>query len=116
MVKERRIVPMRQPRSIRWQFAAVFVFFFLLTTALGLFNISQLSSFNRLSNDVAEVWLPTIRALGDLNNYTSDFRAIEGGNLLASDAADIASTEKEMESLDRNIAQAARNFERIPHD
>lgn len=107
---------MRQPRSIRWQFAAVFVFFFLLTTALGLFNISQLSSFNRLSTDVAEVWLPTIRALGDLNNYTSDFRAIEGGNLLASDPSDIAATEKEMESLDRNIAQAARNFERIPHD
>ena len=54
---------MRQPRSIRWQFAAVFLFSFLLTTALGLFSITQLSSFNRLSNDVAEVRLPTIRAL-----------------------------------------------------
>jgi two-component system, OmpR family, sensor kinase len=107
---------MPQPRSIRWQFAAVFVFFFLLTTALGLFNIAQLSSFNRLSTDVAEVWLPTIRALGDLNNYTSDFRAIEGGNLLAPDAADVAATEKEMEQLDRTIAQAARSFERIRHD
>jgi len=108
--------PMPQPRSIRWQFAAVFVFFFLLTAALGLFNIAQLSNFNRLSNDVAEVWLPTIRALGDLNNYTSDFRAIEGGNLLAPAAADVAATEKEMEQLDRSIAQAARYFERIRHD
>src|SRR5215467_2701885 len=107
---------MPQPRSIRWQFAAVFVFFFLLTTALGLFNISQLSSFNRLSDDVAEVWLPTIRALGDLSNYTSDFRAIEGGNLLASEAADVASTESEMVQLDRSIAQAADSFVRIPLD
>src|SRR5581483_11994129 len=49
-------------------------------------------------------WLPTIRALGDLNNYTSDFRAIEGGNLLASDPSDIAATENEMQSLDRHIA------------
>jgi two-component system, OmpR family, sensor kinase len=107
---------MWQPHSVRSRLASVFVFFFLLAGTLGLFSISQLSSFNRLSANVAEVWLPTTRAIGDLNNFTSDFRAIEGSHLLSSDPSEIAATEKEMEELDRLIAQAERSFEQIRHD
>jgi hypothetical protein len=90
--------------------------FFLLVVVLGLFSIWRLSNFNRLSADVAEVWLPNTRVLGDLNNFTSDFRAIEGSNLLSSDPAEIAATEKQMAGLDRSIAEAERGFERIRHD
>ena len=107
---------MRQPRSIRFHLAAVFLFFFLLVVVLGLFSIWRLSNFNMLSADVAEQWLPTTRALGDLNNFTSDFRAIEGSNLLSSDASEIAATEQEMAKLDRSIAEVERDFERIRHD
>ena len=107
---------MRQPRSIRFHLAAVFLIFFLLVVVLGLFSIWRLSNFNMLSADVAEQWLPTTRALGDLNNFTSDFRAIEGSNLLSSDASEIAATEQEMAKLDRSIAEAERGFERIRHD
>ena len=88
----------------------------LLVVVLGLFSISRLSHFNRLSVDIAELWLPNTRVLGDLNNFTSDFRAIEGSNLLSTDAAEIAATEKELEELDRSIAEAERSFERIRHD
>ena len=76
---------MRQPRSIRFHLTLVFLFFFLLVVILGLFSISRLSNFNSLSADIAELWLPNTRVLGDLNNFTSDFRAIEGSNLLSSD-------------------------------
>jgi two-component system, OmpR family, sensor kinase len=107
---------MRQPQSIRFHLAAVFLVFFLLVVVLGLFSIWRLSNFNLVSADVAEVWLPTTRALGDLNNYTSDFRAIEGSNLLSSSEQEAAATEKEMEELDRNIADSEREFERIRHD
>ena len=72
---------------------AVFLLFFLLVVVLGLFSIWRLSNFNRLSADVAEIWLPKTRALGDLNNFTSDFRAIEGSDLLSSDPSEIAATE-----------------------
>ena len=75
-----------------------------------------MSNFNLLSADVAERWLPTTRALGDLSNYTSDFRAIEGSNLLSSDASETAATEREMAKLDRSIAEAERGFERIRHE
>src|ERR1700730_2624057 len=107
---------MRQPRSIRFHLAIVFLFFFLLVIVLGLFSLSRLSNFNRVAENIADLWLPNTRVLGDLNNFTSDFRAVEGSNLLASDPSEIAATEKEMEELDRSIAQAERSFERIRHD
>jgi hypothetical protein len=59
------------------------LFFFLLTIILGLFSIGRLTDFNRVSADVRDLWLPNTRFLGDLNNFTSDFRAAEGTNLLA---------------------------------
>jgi two-component system, OmpR family, sensor kinase len=107
---------MRQPLSIRAKLALVFLFFFVLVVVLGSFSISRLSHFNRLSADVAELWLPNTRVLGDLNNFTSDFRAIEGSNLLSSDASEVAATEREMEQLDRSIAHAERSYEQLRHD
>jgi two-component system, OmpR family, sensor kinase len=107
---------MRQPHSIRFHLAAVFLLFFALVVVLGAFSIWRLANFNVLSADVAEVWLPTTRALGDLNNYTSDFRAFEGGALLTSDPNEAAATEKQMVELDRAIANAERGFERIRHE
>jgi signal transduction histidine kinase len=108
--------PARRPHSIRYHLAGVFLVFFLLVCVLGSFSIWRLSNFNRLSADVAEVWLPTTRVLGDLNNFTSDFRAIEGSNLLSMAPSEIAATEKDMAALDRSIAQAERGFEKIAHD
>jgi two-component system, OmpR family, sensor kinase len=109
-------IPMRHPHSIRFHLTAVFLLFFLLVVVLGLFSIWRLSNFNRLSTDVAQVWLPNTRVLGDLNNFTSDFRAIEGSDLLSSDPAEIVATERQMADLDRSIAQAERSFERIRRD
>ncbi len=106
---------MRQPHSIRFHLTAVFLGFFLLVVVLGLFSVWRLSNFNALSADVADVWLPDTRVLGDLNNFTSDFRAIEGSNLLSSETAQIAATERQMEELDRSIAKAERGFEQIRH-
>jgi len=107
---------MLQPQSIRFHLAAVFLLFFALVVVLGSFSIWRLANFNLLSADVAEIWLPTTRALGDLNNYTSDFRAVEGGNLLSSDPSEAAATEREMADLDRTIATSEREFEAIRHD
>src|SRR5258708_24145967 len=107
---------MRQPCSIRFHLPLVFLFFFLLVVILGLFSISRLSNFNSLSADIAELWLPHTRVLGDLNNFASDFRAIEGSNVLSSEPSQITAPEKELEQLDRSIAQAERSYEQIRHD
>jgi len=107
---------MRQPRSIRFHLSSVFIFFFLLIFFLGMLSIARLRDFNNVSADIADVWLPNTRVLGDLNNYTSDFRAAEGHNLLSSDSVEGATIEREMIELDRFISQAQRSYERIRHD
>ena len=93
----------------------VFFFFFLLIIVLGLFSIGRLSDFNRVSADVRDLWLPSTRFLGDLNNFTSDFRAAEGTNLLAASATDFEANEKELNGLDQSIAEAERGYERLNH-
>jgi two-component system, OmpR family, sensor kinase len=107
---------MRQLRSIRFRLSAVFFFFFVLVLVLGLFSIGRLSDFNRVSADIRDRWLPNTRLLGDLNNFTSDFRAAEGRYLLSQTPAEVAATEKEMEELDLFIARAQRGYEGIRND
>jgi two-component system, OmpR family, sensor kinase len=104
------------PQSIRLHLAAVFLLFFSLVAVLGIFSIWRLSNFYLLSENVAEIWLPTTRAVGDLNNYTSDFRAFEGSNLLSADPAEAAAAENQTADLDRSIAASEREFEAIFHD
>jgi len=94
----------------------VFIFFFLLIFFLGMLSIARLRDFNNVSADIADVWLPNTRVLGDLNNYTSDFRAAEGHNLLSSDPSEAESIEQEMVDLDRAVSQAQGSYERIRHD
>jgi two-component system, OmpR family, sensor kinase len=107
---------MRNPRSIRFRLSAVFFFFFLLVLVLGLFSIGRLSDFNRVSSDIRDRWLPNTRLLGDLNNFTSDFRAAEGRYLLSQTPAEVTAVQKEMDALDLFIAQAQSGYERIYHD
>ena len=107
---------MRQPRSIRFQLSSVFVLFFLLVTALGLFGISWLREFNKVSTSIVEVWLPSTRILGDLNNFTSDFRAAEGRDVLSSAGSGIGAGEDTLAQLDRSIAQAQHSYELVGHD
>jgi signal transduction histidine kinase len=107
---------MRQPRSIQLRLSLVFIFFFLLIFFLGMLSIARLRDFNKASADIADLWLPNTRVLGDLNNYTSDFRAAEGNFLLSSDAGESQAIEHEMVDLDRIITQSQESYEGIRHD
>src|SRR3974390_1125640 len=107
---------MRQSRSIRFHLSAVFFFFFLLVVVLGLFSIMRISDFDKVASDVVDLWLPNTRVLGDLNNFTSDFRAAEATSLLSRAAAERSAAEREMAELDRAIAEAEGAYENIRHD
>ncbi|HUI97028.1 MAG TPA: ATP-binding protein [Xanthobacteraceae bacterium] len=107
---------MRQSRSIRFHLSAVFFFFFLLVVVLGLFSIMRLSDYDKVASDVVDLWLPNTRVLGDLNNFTSDFRAAEGTSLLSRGAAERTAAEREMAELDRSIGEAEESYEKIRHD
>src|SRR6516162_3520768 len=106
---------MRQPRSIQFHLSLVFILFFLLIFFLGMLSIARLRDFNKVSADIADLWLPNTRVLGDLNNYTSDFRAAEGNLLLSPDARESEAIEREMVDLDRTISQSQESYEHIRH-
>ncbi len=106
---------MRQPRSIVFHLSVVFIFFFLLIFFLGMLSIARLRDFNNVSADIADMWLPNTRVLGDLNNYTSDFRAAEA-TMLLSPGGERDTTEQELVDLDHLVSQAQGGYEHIAHD
>lgn len=105
---------MKRAHSISFRLSALLFSLFLLVIFLGLFGIGRLSDFNFVSSDLSSVWLPKTQFLGDLNNYTSDFRAAEASSLLASNSEQLANAEKEMVDLDEIVSTAARNYEHVP--
>jgi signal transduction histidine kinase len=91
------------------------VMLFALILGFGIFTIHLFSGFNQLSDELREVWLPSTRVLGDLNNNTSDYRAAEGDVLLARDEAERAMHKGILAELGRSIARAQHDFASIRH-
>jgi len=100
--------------SLKVQLSAVILSLLSLLIFLGLLSINELSDVNRVSVDIRDHWLQSTRILGDLTNYTSDYRAAEASHLLAWTPELIASTEREITELDNAISLAIKSYERIP--
>jgi len=90
--------------------------FGLLLVALGSFVIWRLEAVYDASAEIRDRWLISTRLLGDLNNFTSDYRAAEASHLLASKPADMAQTDKEIVDLDGAIERARGSYGRGSHD
>lgn len=107
---------MSKTRSIRFRLSSVFAFFLLLVIVFGAFSIERLSHFNGISADIRDRWLPSTRYLGDLNNFTSDFRAAEAGRLLSATPVERAQVDSTIEELDRQVSLAKHSYEHVFHD
>jgi two-component system, OmpR family, sensor kinase len=94
----------------------VFLFLFLLVIVLGLESLRSLSYVNDASAQIRIRWLPSTRALGDLNNFTTDFPAAEAAGLRADGAAERAAILRQIADLDRGIAAAQHAYREIRHD
>ena len=105
-----------QTRSIRLRLSGAFALFLLLALTLSLFSIVELRNVNQVSADIRDRWLQSTRALGDLNNFTSDYRAAEASTLLSSTLAGRARTDRELADLDAYVRTAQSDYERIAHD
>jgi two-component system, OmpR family, sensor kinase len=107
---------MKRAQSITVRLAIVFIFLLLLVTVLGLESLRSLSDANHVSAQIRDRWLPSTRALGDLNNFTTDLPAADGAASRAHGAAERAAAERHIADLDRNIAIAQRAYQSISHD
>jgi two-component system OmpR family sensor kinase len=106
----------RRARSIRARLSLVFLFLFLLVMVLGIESLRSLSYVNDASAQIRLRWLPSTRALGDLNNLTTDLPAVDAANLRASSASERATVLQAMADLDRGIAAAQQAYRDIRHD
>ncbi len=72
-------------RSVHARIGIIGLLLQALLLGLGGLSLELFNNFNTLSNELREVWLPSTRILGDLNNTTSDYRTAEGDTVLASE-------------------------------
>jgi two-component system, OmpR family, sensor kinase len=107
---------MKRAQSITVRLSLIFLFLLLLMTVLGLESLRSLSDSNQVAAQIRDRWLPSTRALGDLNNFTTDFPAAEGTALRAHTVAERAAAQQQIDDLDRNISLAQRAYQSIPHD
>jgi two-component system, OmpR family, sensor kinase len=107
---------MRRALSIRARLFVVFIFLFLLVIVLGFESLNSLSYVNDASAQIRDRWLPSTRALGDLNNLTTDFPAAEAAALRADSPSERDAIERRLTSMDGDVAAAELAYRRIRHD
>jgi signal transduction histidine kinase len=107
---------MRRALSIRARLSAVFIFLFLLVIVLGFESLDSLSYVNDASAQIRDRWLPSTRALGDLNNLTTDFPAAEAAALRADSPSERDAIGRRMSNMDSDVAAAELAYRRIHHD
>jgi two-component system, OmpR family, sensor kinase len=107
---------MSRTPSIRHRFSTVFLFVLLVVIILGIFSIWRLTDYYTFSAEIQERFLRSTQYIGDLNNFTSDFRAAEGTALLISNPGESEANDKERAELDRRIALAQHSYEHVNHD
>src|ERR1700704_1412987 len=103
-------------RSIKARLSLVFLLLFLLVILIGFEALRSLSYVNDTSSQIRIRWLPSTRALGDLNNFTTDFPAAEAAMLRANSGSERAVIERQMADLDRGISAGQSAYRLIRHD
>jgi two-component system, OmpR family, sensor kinase len=103
-------------RSLRARASSVAVFILLLIVLLGTFSLWRLDDYHIIADKIRERYLQNTQFLGDLNNFTSDFRAAEATALLASAKYEVDENEHDVAQLDTLIATAQHNFEHVAND
>ena len=107
---------MRAGESIGFRLTAAFLLLFAIIIGFGLVGLMRVDEFNRESSSIRERWLKSTRYLGDLNNFTSDFRALEATVLVSPGPAQSQSLSAEIATLDDEIGRAERAYESLAHD
>ena len=107
---------MRRAPSIRARLALVFFFLLFLVSVLGIEALRTLSYVNDAAAEIRVRWLPSTRALGDLNNLTTDYPAAEANLLRARTSSERATALQQIADLARGIASAQLAYRAIRHD
>jgi len=102
--------------SIKYSFSTVFLLVLLVVILAGSFSVWRLTDYYLFSSEIQDRFFRSTQYIGDLNNFTSDFRAAEGTALLSSNAIERAANDKDREELNRRITLAQHSYEQVYHN
>ncbi|HEX5342872.1 MAG TPA: methyl-accepting chemotaxis protein [Duganella sp.] len=85
----------------------------LLTLILGISNIASMNRVNQASSDLADNWMPSVRAVMDLRATVGDLRRWELAHLLNEDPALMAEYEKRIDATLATLKQTRDNYEKL---
>jgi len=102
-------------KSLRAQLLAGIAGGLLMLGGVGLFSMATLREVNNASASVRDHWLQSVRALGDLNNVSSDYRAAEASQLIALSAGMPGELEAERKELEHQVDAVMSDYESLEH-
>ena len=84
-----------------------------LTAFLGIFSIVQLAKVNQTSTDMADNWMPSARAVSDINTKTGDYRSAELQHILSESKERMDYFERQMADILTGIKNTQTQYERL---
>jgi methyl-accepting chemotaxis protein len=85
----------------------------LLTLILGISNIASMNRVNQASSDLAENWMPSVRAVMDLRSDVGELRRWELAHLLNDQASTMADYEKRIDDTLATLKKHRDAYEKL---
>ncbi|MFN4281516.1 MAG: methyl-accepting chemotaxis protein [Alphaproteobacteria bacterium] len=99
--------------SIRKKLIASFSLLSVVMIALGLFSIDRIHAVDKISGEIADQWLPSVRDIGAMETYATSYRASVLLHILSNDQAAMASAEQERGKAAAEIARLRAHYEQL---
>ncbi|HEY8380908.1 MAG TPA: methyl-accepting chemotaxis protein, partial [Microvirga sp.] len=99
--------------SIRAKLIGAFTVLVLCIGGLGLFSISGLRGVNGQTVDIADNWLPSVKAVGTLATQAAEFRTAILRHILNTDDAVMTQIEAEIEKSLSDISATRKSYEKL---
>jgi methyl-accepting chemotaxis protein len=99
--------------TIKAKLAGAFAFLLLITGIIGVFGITNMSTINDMSTDLAKNWMPSIDAIHRINTATSDLRIAQYTHVVSTDPSVMRQVEGQMDTILRDIATQRARYEKL---
>ena len=90
--------------------AGAFAVLLILLCGIGGVAIYEMGKINYQTNQLASNWLPSIKAVGQINNLASLYRRNELVHLLTTDAAEMRRLEQVLDGVEKDLNKAIETY------
>jgi methyl-accepting chemotaxis protein len=99
--------------TIKAKLAGAFAFLLLITGILGVFGITNMSTINDKSTDLAKNWMPSIDAIHRINTATSDLRIKQYRHVVSTDPEEMRKVEGDIDAIAKQIEAQSSRYEKL---